>query len=73
MVFNDELPGDLSWAFPAPFIFAVRVEMDGRVWAEAAGVAGPDDTGSHGRWATESIMKDRIVGGVRCAEERKKG
>ena len=31
IVFNDELPGDLSWAFPVPFIFAVSVEMDGRV------------------------------------------
>lgn len=49
--------------------------MDGRVWADAAGVAGPDDTGSHGRWATESIMEGRIVrrGKVSGKEREKNG
>lgn len=38
MVFKEALPGDFSEVFPVPVIFAVKVEMDGRVWADAAGV-----------------------------------
>lgn len=55
MVFSEELPGDFSEGCgPVTFMFAVRVDMEGRVWFEAAGVVGPE-TDSHGRWATESM------------------
>lgn len=38
IVFKEELPGDFSVGFPGPVIFAVKVEIEGKVWAEAAGV-----------------------------------
>lgn len=38
-VFKDEFPGDFSdGCGPVPLMFAVRVDIDGRVWFEAAGV-----------------------------------
>lgn len=56
IVFNEELPGDFSEGCgPVALMFAVRVDIEGRVWFEAAGVVGPEGTDSHGRWATESM------------------
>lgn len=57
IVFKEELPGDFSEGCPVAFMFAVRVEIEGRVWFEAAGVVGLEETDSHGRWATESMSR----------------
>ena len=39
IVFKEAFPGDFSDEWPtALLMFAVSVDMDGRVWAEAAGV-----------------------------------
>lgn len=36
IVFSEPFPGDFSAVAPVPGIFAVRVEMEGRVWVEPA-------------------------------------
>jgi hypothetical protein len=57
IVLRDVFPGDFSEGL-TPVILAVRVEIEGRVCVEAAGVWGPEAV-SQGRWATEGSMMRR--------------